>query len=172
MPLLSFPACSADAASLADRLRWEDLRELQTANSTAPIKKILTDAVRISREAYALTTEPPGSPFALLGVADSRLQEGAGAVWMVASPEVTRHRLNTLAVCRDFRDRWTGLYPSGLHNFIDTRNLLHIRWLQLLGFRFGRKVLVQDVEFIFTYYVPTKGVSLPCVSPSASPSRH
>jgi hypothetical protein len=96
---------------------------------------------------------------AIFGVAPSPY-EGYGAVWLVATNAVQRHRLALLAECRAWRDDWATKYSRGLHNLVDSRNGTHLKWLKTLGFTFGHTADVNGAPFIYTVYTPERSSSV------------
>lgn len=160
---VTIPAQASDVGLMAPRLRWEDVREIQTL-SADDIPLLLLTGIEQAHEAVTLCEDEGGMPIALFGVTESQIEKGCGTVWLVGTRRVTEYRRDLLVACKQYRDRWIEKYPGGLHNFIDSRNLLHLRWLSLLGFKFGRSVFIGDVEFVFAHYSPEgsrKCVTLP-----------
>jgi hypothetical protein len=153
LKFLALPAQAHDARFFASNLRWEDLREIQTI-SRRPAVTTLLDGILRASESLVLCEENgwQTTPLALLGVSHSPRNVRAGVVWMVATPEIRKHRLAVMNSCRVIRDRWIARYPAGLHNFVDTRNLLHLRWLELLDFKFGEVVETSHAPFVFAQY--------------------
>lgn len=133
------PASPAEASWFASHLREEDEREVTTATGRTT-QVVLLDSLRLSRgKCYTVRRTVDGKiaehPCAIFGVVDDPNTPGAGIVWLLATPDVRHCAISLLREASVWITHWTTQYPSGLHNIVDTRNALHIRWLKLLGFR-------------------------------------
>lgn len=118
---------------MAARLRGEDARELETATQKTALEVIRT-GLQISSEAYTFRLTPSGAPFALFGVAPDKADPSRGVVWFLASSDVREAALAVLREAPFWIASWERKYPKGLHNVVDSRNALHVRWLEHLGF--------------------------------------
>ncbi len=130
---------------MASRLRSEDRREIEHATGKAS-HEVLPLAVSLSAESYTFNMQ---GPFCLFGVTDDPKNAGYGVVWLVASDEVIRHARYLVKQAPLYLDRWASRYPNGLHNYVDSRNLLHLRWLELVGFTLGEEIDIRGVPFLY-----------------------
>lgn len=111
---------------------------------------VLPLSVSIAFESYTARLHAMLPPFALFGVTDDPQHCGMGIVWFLGTPDVKGVGRRILREAAFWLASWDRRYPNGLHNFVDTRNLLHLRWLELLGFEFGPIVDVGDTPFVYT----------------------
>ena len=58
-----------------------------------------------------------------------------GMIWLLSSPEIKNISIPFLRNCNGVLDLYLKAYPV-LYNYIDARNLLHVKWLRWLGFNF------------------------------------
>lgn len=136
MNLTVRPATQADIEYMARHLRPEDAREVETATGESP-EKVLP---RFAGECYTARRAPNDPPCVIFGC------DSDGVIWMLATPEVKRCPISVLREARYWIDHWSRKYGR-VHNYVDTRNALHLRWLQYLGAYFGTHVLVRGVPF-------------------------
>lgn len=74
-----------------------------------------------------------GLPVAFFGMTE--IDALQGAVWMLATPEITQNARSVLHWTPSVLRGWHERRPL-LFNYVDARNELHIRWLKRLGFVF------------------------------------
>lgn len=87
-------------------------------------------------------------PLAIFGVADDPQHDTMGIVWMLATPRIQKVWLALMKIAPLWLNKLSEDYPAGLHNIVDARNTLHIRWLQKTGFRSLGTVQVNGYKFI------------------------
>jgi hypothetical protein len=133
---------------LAPRLRPEDKREIETV-SGRDSSESLSLSVSTSLDSYTFRFPGERKPFAIFGVAHDDKNAGYGAVWFLATPDVARARVAVLREVPFWLNSWSRWYPHGLHNIVDSRNTLHLRWLEALDFQLGPVTLVNGVPFIY-----------------------
>ena len=75
-------------------------------------------------------------PVGIFGVNDCG--SGVGAIWLLASEDLTTAQISFLRQCRDVVKVLNTKYKI-LWNFVDCRNSLHIKWLKWCGFKFINK---------------------------------
>lgn len=127
-------ATQAHAEALAPNLRPEDTAEVLASGGFTPLEA-LTASLAASDEAFALLFD--GEVVALWGVAPIRAgilgPPVAGAVWLLGSPALSKHRRHWLRLCRPavagILERW-----GVLVNAIDARYGAALRWARWLGF--------------------------------------
>ena len=120
-----------DCNYLADRLRYEDKREILDATGLTPYGGLIKSYV--SSEVCFTIVDKDDVPVGMFGVSKR------GAIWLLASEEIFRIRFSFLRESRKVVDFLNKQYPT-LWNFVDSRNELHIRWLKWCGFKFLRKI--------------------------------
>lgn len=145
--LIMRPATLEDALGLSSRLRLEDVRELDAASGLEPIQA-LTLSLLHSRECYAIRLKFWQDAIALFGVSDDPHHPGFGVVWLVSSPEITDGALALIKEAPHWFRSWRRFYAEGLHNLVDVRNTLHLRWLSFLGFALREKVSLNGYPFL------------------------
>lgn len=140
-----------EAIWLSSRLRPEDIREIETTTGKAP-EVTVPLSFDVSTKCYTIRYSNNGVveryPLAICGVADDPQDDLMGIVWMLATPRIQKVWLALMKVADTWLDRLSEDYPEGLHNIVDARNMLHIRWLQKTGFRSLGTVTVNGYKFI------------------------
>jgi hypothetical protein len=144
--LVTRPATEEDALHIERNLRPEDRREVETVSGK--VEGMLSVFLSLSRSAYTFRFDN-GDPFAIFGVVTDPKHEGYGAVWLLATPEISQAKRSVLREAERWANRWVKYYPKGLHQLVDSRNTLHLRWLKKLGFKTGQSALIRDVPFIY-----------------------
>ena len=131
-PIAVLPSVHEDCRYLAPRLRKADLREIRAVRDVDPLVA-LTEAMENSEACY--TAYFGDAPMAIFGVVPIEIEPKIGLVWMMGTSDIERVKVSFLRKCRAWRD----VLCQGYHmvgNFVDARNLVHIRWLKWLGFTF------------------------------------
>ncbi|RED53490.1 hypothetical protein [Aestuariispira insulae] len=124
-------ALPEDAFQLAPNLREADKQEVITSTGKDPLK-VIQESLEISSEAYSIVS-PEGQVigiFGLCAVPDGSL----GIPWLLASPEILKHRRHFLSECRGWIERFQDKH-NVLANCVDARNTISIRWLEWCGFQ-------------------------------------
>lgn len=127
----------ADVFYIADHLREEDKRELETATGRTPIEAVFASWA-VSEQAWVAYID--GLPAIVFGVAPG------GVVWLVGTDAISRAALPVFRLSRRIVKALLDDYGF-LHNIADCRNELHLRWLKLLGFTFCGTVEVNGLPF-------------------------
>ena len=83
--------------------------------------------------------------------------KGVGSIWMVSSEELftPKYKRKFLLSAREGIEDFHKFYPT-LTNVVDTRNVLHIRWLQWMGFRFVDVVHVGPERLPYLSFIRTR----------------
>lgn len=136
-------ACGDDAGELAPRLRAADLQEIEAAIGEDPLI-VLERSIAWSDPCYAVVCEGD-KPIALFGTVPEADDKNVGIVWLLASPELTRHTFFFLRNSRRWVERLHERYKV-LWNCVDARNETHIKWLRWCDFTFLRRVEEYGVE--------------------------
>jgi hypothetical protein len=81
----------------------------------------------------------------MVGVFDEG--NGVGRIWLIGTDELVTKPLRSQFIreCPRYLAGMERMYKL-LHNEIDERNTLHIRWLQWLGFTFIRRIPEHGVQ--------------------------
>lgn len=128
------PAAGWEAAYVGAHLRPEDQREAETATRMSG-QSATELSFWLSRRALSMYGRASDAlPLGIIGVADDPRTSDYGIVWLLATASISKvwfslyHRAPAIA-----DDLGTG-YKLGLHNAVDARNTLHLRWLDRCGF--------------------------------------
>ena len=157
----------AEAEWLGQNLRAEDAREIETA-SGLPATTVVPMSFTMARECYTIRlTDSNGKvderPCAIFGVSDDPAFMDMGIMWLLGTDVIRRGALSIVREAPKWLDRFCALYPAGIHNIVDSRNDLHVRWLMLTGFDIlDTPLMVKDVPFIHVIR------TLKCVTQSPS----
>lgn len=121
-----------DEVELAPRLRFHDLQEIEAASGRSPLD-VLREGGEQSSPSCSIISQQ-GFVVGMFGVGPG------GCVWLLGTDELTRDPLRRqfLRECRTYLRALHQTFPL-LHNVIDERNAVHIRWLKWLGFTFIRR---------------------------------
>lgn len=129
------PTTVDDVAFLAPNLRQADREECLAATGREPLGPLL-DGLRMGDKTYTMVA-PTGVPVGLLGVGKSIIPD-AGVIWLSATPDIEKYQITFLrhskAVLKQLQQDYLVL-----HNCVDARNELHIKWLKWMGFTFIAK---------------------------------
>lgn len=135
---------------LAVTMRKEDQAEVWAAAHLTPLSA-LQEGFAGTPECYtALDTE--GRVLAIGGVTPTDVAQWGGA-WLLASDEVVKHKVSFHKFCQAVMNDAAEKGYIGLTNFVDRRNLLHIRWLETIGATFDKVLLrgPENMEFVQFY---------------------
>ncbi|WP_289297544.1 hypothetical protein [uncultured Reyranella sp.] len=129
------PATVTDCVSLAPRLRAADAAEAEAVTGIPP-----EYALKITLSPETMVAEVDGSTEMIFACTPSREDADGvsiGTPWMLGTPVVTspEWRRTFLRASRIAVEAWQARYAL-LHNYIDARNSVHIRWLRSLNFHF------------------------------------
>ena len=116
---------------MAPRLRAADKAEISAMSGRFPVNALLAG---LEGDVSLTAVSPEGDPLLMFGVAPSRFP-GAGYIWMLATDDILKHRMQFLRQSTQYIDSLHDFYPL-LHNYVDARNSLHIRWLKWIGCTF------------------------------------
>ena len=122
-----------DIDYLAPRLRQADVAECYAATGKEP-KEALLDGYNQGDFTFTLSPKK-GVRVGLWGVCPSPLFKSAGVIWMVATDELLEYQMKFLRRSKIYIELIQQEYPL-LHNVVDARNELHIKWLKWMGFKF------------------------------------
>jgi len=146
------PAVRSEAEWLGANLREDDRREVETA-AGLPAEQVVPLSFDQSRECYTirLSTQRQtveDEPCVIFGVTDDPHNKDVGIMWLLGTPRMRRAALSILREAPKWLDHFNRIYTGGIHNFVDTRNDLHVRWLLLTGFAMGDTYMLNGVPFV------------------------
>lgn len=146
-------ARSADLAHIFCNLRPADKQELETA-SGKDISECFIEARSVSElMGVAYVDDEPAVAF---GVAKG------GVVWLVATSAIEGAALPIFRLSKQVIQYLLTQYPT-LHNLVDCRNTLHLRWLRAVGFTMGDYAMVNGQAFQ-RFHMHQEGTA-PCAPP-------
>ena len=119
-----------DVKLLYKNLRQEDIDEIKANSNTNPYHALYT-GVQYSH--LPLTVMEDDRPVMIMGVIPHGKK--LGMIWLLSSPEIENISIPFLRNCRGVLDLYHKSFPV-LYNYIDARNLVHLKWLRWLGFNF------------------------------------
>lgn len=127
-----------DATVMAPNLRGDDLSELVAALGPSVVPEdVLRASIRYSDDPRTVLVD--GEPAAIFGVVDmGETNPSVGSIWLMGTPVILDIRREFLRQCRAQLAMQESTYDI-LTNFVDSRNTVHIKWLQWLGFSIIRK---------------------------------
>jgi hypothetical protein len=142
MPHLK-PATLEEAIALSQDLRPEDEAEIRAMSGQDPGLSLL-HGVRCS-DLPTTILDDDGEILGMFGAVSLGDNPRLGVVWMLCSPKILKHRRRFAKESRQWVDAMQQYYDL-LWNVVDTRNTVHIRWLQWCGFTFIQRHEALGVE--------------------------
>lgn len=128
------PAKMSDAKELLENIREEDLREIKAAGSKNPLESIEHGILFSSLTGFTYAVRDlEGRLCMVFGVLQSHLTTNAGIVWMLGTNCIESVAFEFLRHCKEWVKKMNELFPY-LYNMIDSRNTMHLKWLQWCGF--------------------------------------
>jgi hypothetical protein len=127
-------AVQADIEWMAPRLRLADQQEVMAAGYSSPLAALqsgFNDSDRLT-----VGVDEQDRPVVIFGRCP--MDPLAAAIWLLATDEISKHRVSFLRQSRHFVDEFHKGYPV-LFNLVDERNELHVNWLRWLGLTFLKR---------------------------------
>ena len=124
-----------DIDFLAPNLRQADRNECLAATGCEP-HNVMLEGLKQGEKTLTMVA-PTGIPVGLLGVGKSIIED-AGAIWLVATDDIEKYQMTFLRHSKRVLKELQQDYLA-LHNYVDARNSLHIKWLKWMGFKFINK---------------------------------
>jgi len=139
------PSIRSDCFHIANNLRSADLDELSLWD-VGPEQALVSG---FEESLQPLTVIHESMPCAMFGVtAHPVTSSGLGIVWLLGTDDLFSARVPFL--------KQSGLWLkhssrpfSNIGNWVDSRNVKHIRWLRWLGFEVTDKIIVKNTEVLF-----------------------
>ena len=114
-------------------LREEDKRELLASSNEETPGKALLKGVRSCPHTSWIAFDYSMNPIAVFGYYPLKGIASGTVIWMVATPTIFKFTMPFLLISKRIIKHWLNKFGL-LHNFIDTRNEGHIKWLKVMGF--------------------------------------
>ena len=119
------------ATQLAPHLRQVDVQEIAASSGEKPLDALIS-SIEVSDPDMVWALQWNRLPVGLFGV--SRLSEEIGGAWLLASAGIYQNKPDFWLKSRTMLDIMHTRYKF-LTNFIDERNAVTQRWLEVLGWR-------------------------------------
>lgn len=135
-----------DPAILGPNLREADVNEIHAVAGIKP-EVGLQISMDVSDKCYAVRDLETDEPLALFGTTPTGSDDiPMAAVWFLSSDKMfVKNKISFLKHSKFWVEKLFGEYVL-LHNLVDARNTVHIRWLKWLGFKFIADVQEFGVE--------------------------
>lgn len=132
-----------DVKFLAPRLRDADVREIKDVSGSSPLASLMTGFYS-SKPCFTLIHPKTGEPFAMLGVVPE--SEGLGLIWMHCTNDLPPFSFLKYArgVLYDIIGKNYGY--EFVANYVDARNIVHIKWLKWMGAKLQNWELIGDKQ--------------------------
>lgn len=130
----------SDADEIAQQMRQADRDEVAAHSGSTPYDAV-TRGMSLSEIRCTIVRAWGHKPVGVFGVTED------GTIWCLGTDDLTRKPLvyQFMKECRRYVDLLHASYPL-LHNVIDARNTVHIKWLRWMGFQFIRRIPHFGVE--------------------------
>ena len=134
----------ADCTELAAKMRQEDVQEIWHLNRVKPLDALLSGLAW----PYCYTVVHREKVVAMFGVGGYGRQ---GYPWMLASEGLKDIRKSFVRECRKYVAEMASHYPV-LSNVAWSKNVVHIKWLQWLGFTLGEALPCGPDRELFVHF--------------------
>jgi len=143
------PATLGDVYFMSSRLRGDDVRELETAMQMSARRTLYHS---FAQSHLCFVGSPERDPVVMFGVGPDPRNPQLGIIWMVGTHDLAKSSRSIIRQTPEVLQSFLVLYPEGLHVLSDSRNLLHQRWLNLIGFQVLDTQDVHGVPFLHVFY--------------------
>tara|TARA_R100000808_G_scaffold1960_3_gene8329 strand:- start:779 stop:1330 length:552 start_codon:yes stop_codon:yes gene_type:complete len=129
-----------DPAILGPNLRKADADEVYAVAGISP-KDGLQYSMEASTKCYTISDLETDEPLAMFGTGPSHVAKDTGepvmgGIWFLGSDKMfEKNRISFLRNSKFWVQKLLRDYTI-LHNLVDARNVIHIRWLKWMGFTF------------------------------------
>ncbi len=114
-------------------MRAPDREEIAAAVGMGPIRA-LADSLNRSVAAWTGLVDD-SRPVCMFGVTPVDILAGVGSPWLLGTEDLPKCAVTFLKLNKSYVAKMLKLFPR-LENYVDVRNVLSIRWLKWLGFKF------------------------------------
>jgi hypothetical protein len=132
-------ATKEDCIYVANNIRKADREEIKASSGEEPLTALLEG---FKKSEVPISIYHKGKCVAIFGVVNFIT---SGGIWLLATDDL---KLLTIPFLRENKEvvNFLNKKHKVLHNFVDCRNQVHIKWLKWLGFQFINKVEKYGVE--------------------------
>lgn len=147
----------SDAKELLEDIRDEDLREIKATGAKDPLEAIEHGILMGLSSGFCYTVRNlDGKVCLIFGVLQSHFTSNAGVVWMLGTKSIQTVAFEFLRNCKKWVQEMHNLFPC-LYNLIDSRNTLHLKWLEWCEFELVRSIWDYGTgETAFIYFQKMK----------------
>ena len=127
------PAILKDALELAPNMRKDDRAEIMASDNMSPLQALVVPFTIKGARIYSIIGTKEEGVIGMFGSTPSS-EPDFGIAWLLSSDKLAKnHARQFLKEC----PYWVAQMGEGykhLYNFVDKRNWVALKWLQLLGF--------------------------------------
>jgi hypothetical protein len=127
------PAILKDALELAPNMRKDDRAEIMASDNMSPLQALVVPFTIKGARIYSIIGTKEEGVIGMFGSTPSS-EPDFGIAWLLSSDKLAKnHARQFLKEC----PYWVAQMGKGykhLYNFVDKRNWVALKWLQLLGF--------------------------------------
>tara|TARA_Y100000361_G_C11121272_1_gene323351 strand:- start:458 stop:946 length:489 start_codon:yes stop_codon:yes gene_type:complete len=127
------PAILKDALELAPNMRKDDRAEIMASDNMSPLQALVVPFTIKGARIYSIIGTKEEGVIGMFGSTPST-EPDFGIAWLLSSDKLAKnHARQFLKEC----PYWVAQMGEGykhLYNFVDKRNWVALKWLQLLGF--------------------------------------
>jgi hypothetical protein len=141
----SYPS---DADMLCNSLRKSDIDEVWASHNLTPWEALY---LSINESMMSLTITLNGKPIGVFGIKEESALGSKAMIWFLATDELDSIRRRFLKHSKKFVNMFLNLYPY-LYNYVDSRNLESIKWLEFCGAKIGDPIPYGVMNEPFRYF--------------------
>lgn len=126
-------ATVSDALYIAENMRRDDAIEVMASHNHTPAEAM---SISVSKSAVAYTVKYRGKIVCMFGANPTSMFGKRATIWLLGTDDMRSCGYLIARHGRVFVDRLLELWPY-LDNYVYCKNLLSIRWLKIMGAKFG-----------------------------------
>ena len=136
MKNITFEPIKPEHSTIAAHLRQSDIDEINLLNSLSPELAI----------AFSIAASEKGCSVFLDGILCALFGISNGIIWLVGTDEISNHPITFFRMSKNIFSEISKGY-SYLHNWVDARNSLSLRWLSWLGYSLTPHFIGENLIF-------------------------
>tara|TARA_R100001082_G_C4330102_1_gene145199 strand:+ start:555 stop:1016 length:462 start_codon:yes stop_codon:yes gene_type:complete len=137
MSLIVRQSIIPDCYSIAPRMREADKKEVSALGRKDTLSPLLDGFVQ-SYCCYTLV-DKQNIPHAMFGCCPSKEFPNMASIWLLGTDDIFTYRMSFLKLSKKYLKIISEPYNL-VFNIVHKDNVVHIKWLQWLGFSFLRKI--------------------------------
>jgi hypothetical protein len=142
----------ADAYFLGERLREDDIREIEATQNYKDGTDALIQGILESTDCWTILEPGTNIPVAMCGIQPVTPELLYVPIWLLGTDTISRYTTKFLRITR----KWLNIMVAQLGpvgNYVDERNELHVKWLEWNGFINYHTIPSPGGETMFKLYV-------------------